>query len=156
MSHYRILSFEELESLSKEFVEFLVLNGITADHWVDIKSEKPDHAEQIIEYFSEAIFEQIFQKAQFLRKISEKEIICYQCLKVRIVVIGVRLSNQSKSNFLTDDFNDILANAKEGEIIIFHGKEKYEMKREHQLFNLTNQGFSISDGKYFKAISTGL
>jgi hypothetical protein len=156
VAHYRLLNKEELEGLSKEFIEFLVLNGITADQWVDMKTDAPAYAEQVIEYFSEAIFEQIFRKAQFLRKITEKEIICYQCLHVRIVVIGIKLAENSNSNFLTDDFDAILNNSEEGDITIFHGKEKYEKKREHHMFKLVEQGFSISDGKYFKAISTGL
>ena len=154
--NYRILNKEELEGLSKEFIEFLVLNGITADNWVEIKEEFPERAEEIIVYFSEAIFEQVFQKAQFLRKVSEREIICYQCLAVRIVVVGVKLAENVKGNFLTDDFNTLVNSLNDGDITIFHGKEKYIKKREHHLFKLTNQGFSITDGSYFKAISSGL
>lgn len=156
MANYRVLTREELDGLSKEFIEFLVLNGITADDWETIKKDDHDNAHQIIEYFSEAIFEQIFRKAQFLRKVSEKEILCYQCLSVRIVVLGIRMADNKPLNFLTDDFDMMLAEANEGDFTIFHGKEKYSGKREHHMFDLTNQGFSISDGKYFKAISAGL
>lgn len=154
--NYRLLKKAELEGLSKEFIEFLVLNGITAENWIEIKEEFPDRADEIIIYFSEAIFEQIFQKAQFLRKVTEREIISYQCLAVRIVVVGVKLEEHVQANFITDDFNTLVAKLKDGDIKIFHGKEKYIKKREHHLFNLTNQGFSISDGVYFKAISSGL
>lgn len=156
MPNYRILKTDELEALSKEFIEFLILNGITAEDWVQIKSDSPEQTNQIIEYFSETVFEQIFRKAEFLKKITEKEILCYHCLHVRIVIIGIKLGDNSALNFLTDDYEKILKASKEGEITIFHGKEKYSKKREHQLFDLTNRGFSISDGKYFKAISSGL
>jgi hypothetical protein len=155
---YRVLNKEELEGLSNEFIQFLVLNGIPADEWVKIKEEHPDRAEEIISFFSETIFEQIFRKAQFLRKISTHEIICYQCLAVRMVLVGVRVDKGSDIDFRKDDFQEILQKHKEGnlDLKIFHGKDKYTIKREHQLFQMTTQGFSISDGSFFKALSLGL
>ena len=154
--NYRVLNKAELEGLSKEFIEFLVLNGITAEDWENIKSEFPERAEEIIAYFSEAVFEQIFRKVQFMERITEREILCYQCLAVRIVVVGVRLADHVDKNFLKDDIKSLLKDLSDGDLIIFHGKEKYEGKREHHLYKLSLNNFSISEGEYFKAISSGL
>ena len=49
MPKYRLLTLEELQELEKEFVEYLVLNGITADDWEKIKKENPSSARHIIE-----------------------------------------------------------------------------------------------------------
>ena len=34
------LSLSELESLEKEFIEFLAANGIDSDYWVKLKKEE--------------------------------------------------------------------------------------------------------------------
>ena len=41
MVKYRALTHEELESMEKEFIDFLVLNGITGEDWEKLKNEKP-------------------------------------------------------------------------------------------------------------------
>ena len=45
---YERLSKNELEELEKEFVDFLVVNGITAQDWVAIKENEPLNADEII------------------------------------------------------------------------------------------------------------
>lgn len=65
MAKYRLLTIEELKELENEFVEFLVLVGITADDWVKIKCEKPDKADSMITLFSDVVFEKIMRKTQF-------------------------------------------------------------------------------------------
>ncbi|MEY2924715.1 MAG: hypothetical protein RLZZ337_1263, partial [Bacteroidota bacterium] len=46
---YERLAQEELEKLQDDFVNFLVVNGITADDWVSIKENEPLNADQIVE-----------------------------------------------------------------------------------------------------------
>ena len=48
MTKYRRLTLEELEELQKEFVDFLVINGITAEDWVKLKDNEVDKSELII------------------------------------------------------------------------------------------------------------
>jgi len=59
MPKYRILSSEELELLEKEFIEFLVINGITADEWQKIKASEPEKTKKFIELFSDVVFEKL-------------------------------------------------------------------------------------------------
>jgi hypothetical protein len=47
MAKYRLLTLEELKSMEKEFVDFLVLNGIPGEDWVKLKDTDPDRAEGI-------------------------------------------------------------------------------------------------------------
>ena len=48
MAKYRLLSSDELKALEKEFVEYLVVNGITADEWERLKKEENDKAKDPI------------------------------------------------------------------------------------------------------------
>ena len=38
---YERISIDELEKLEKEFIDFLVVNGISPIDWVSIKENKP-------------------------------------------------------------------------------------------------------------------
>ena len=54
MKYTRIPS-DELEKLEDEFVNFLVVNGITADDWVAIKENEPMNAAEIVDQFSDVV-----------------------------------------------------------------------------------------------------
>ena len=66
-NNYRRLNTEELASLEKEFIDFLVVNGITAPDWEQMKKDNPENSDQMIELFSEVVFEGIFRKTKFLK-----------------------------------------------------------------------------------------
>ena len=51
---YRELTTLELKELEKEFIDYLIVNGITADDWVKIKEEQQEKAEDIITLFSDS------------------------------------------------------------------------------------------------------
>jgi hypothetical protein len=51
MSKYRTLKRDELKILEKDFVQFLVTNGIMANDWELLKIEEPEKAEGLIEMF---------------------------------------------------------------------------------------------------------
>ena len=77
MAKYRLLTAEELELFEKEFIDYLVVNGITADDWEKIKSEDQFKAEQIMALFSDVVFEKIMRQTQFLNKIEVASISGY-------------------------------------------------------------------------------
>ena len=49
---YRKLSLEELKPLDKEFINFLVVNGVSAKDWTVIKTKNPKQADKILDAFS--------------------------------------------------------------------------------------------------------
>ena len=56
---YRRLTLEELEPLENEFIDFLVVNGIIADDWRHLLAHDLEKSNQIIDAFSEVVFEGI-------------------------------------------------------------------------------------------------
>ena len=138
MKHYRRLTKEELEPLEQEFVEFLVVNGITADDWVKLKEEESEKANKMIDLFSEVVFEGIFRKAQFLEIRTKQFVHAYQCLTDKIVLVGAEVTDPA---------------ANVADLNIFMTEKPYGAKREHELFEMTQKGCSISDGELFKSLS---
>lgn len=73
MPKYRRLNQQELNELQKEFVEFLVINGITAEQWQSIKKNHPEEAEKTIDLFSDVVLEASLRKISHLKKIEGNE-----------------------------------------------------------------------------------
>ena len=66
---YSRLSAEQLRELEKEFVDFLVVNGIVAEDWIALKENEPLNADKIIDQFSDVVWEGTLRKLKYLNKI---------------------------------------------------------------------------------------
>ncbi len=149
---YRRLTKEELVELEKEFVEFLVVNGIVADDWGKLKQNEPDKAEQIIEQFSDVIFEGTLRKIQFVDIVSKSKLYTFQCLPDKIILRGLEAKEGSNLDFLDDGkVQELLANSS-ADIQLVKSEKNYHPNREEELFGMLQRGALISDGKWFKAI----
>lgn len=153
MMKYRTLSNIELKEFEKEFISFLVINGIEAKDWVDIKEVNKDKAEVIIDQFSDVVFESIFRKTMFLKHISSKSIKCFQYLENEIVLVGLDADINSDINFLGEQaLNSIILNQSKN-IKVYQTKKVYNKVRETEMFEMTNNGAQLSKGELFKQIS---
>ena len=143
---YRQLTQKELNEFEKEFIDFLVVNGITADEWVNLKSNDKEKAELIIDKFSDVIFESILRKVNYLEFISAKSIKCFQCLKDKMVLVGIDAPKNSNIDFtksIPTNFDDLE---------VYTTEKSYLKQRELELFNLIESGAQISRGEWFKKL----
>jgi len=151
--NYRRLSKEELASLEKEFIDFLVVNGITALDWERLKLEEIGKADHLVDLFSEVVFEGIFRKAKFLEIKTQRFVHAYQCLDDKIILVGIE-SSHKQLDFLNNEVSIIDQLKLTGnDVQLFMTDKQYEGKREHELFRMTEHGCQISDGVLFKSLS---
>ena len=66
MPKYRLLSTEELLDFEKEFIDYLIVNGIDAREWESMQSSNKEDYNRIIELFSDVVFEKILRQTRFL------------------------------------------------------------------------------------------
>ncbi|MFY0605438.1 MAG: hypothetical protein JXR10_01915 [Cyclobacteriaceae bacterium] len=152
---YRELSTDELNALEKEFVDYLIVNGITADNWVRIKEEELEKAEDIITLFSDVVMEGVLRKIQYLEFRSSRDIKTFQCLTDKIVLVGMTTTNE-RIDFTNESFfASASVNPPEG-VKVYTTEKSYKIKREEELFKMIQAGCEISDGKLFKTISMSL
>ena len=137
MVKYRRLKSEELNELSDEFVEFLVVNGIVASDWEKMKKDKPLKAEKMIELFSDVVFESILRKNMFLDFIAKNDVKAFQFLEKEVVLVG-SIARTEK------------------DVKIYTTTKAYLKSREEEMFDLIQAGAEISDGKLFKKLAVEL
>jgi hypothetical protein len=127
---YERISQEELEKMEKEFIDFLVINGITAADWVSIKENEPLNADKIINQFSDVVWESILRSTKYLDKIEENTSYFFKCDVEDIYLIMINKGNKTKK-----------ATSK-----------KYAKSREQEMFSMILSGCVISDGENFKEL----
>ena len=159
MAKFRLLTIEELKEMEKEFVEYLILVGITADDWVKIKNEDPENAENIVHLFSDVVFEKIMRETQFIEKRETKELIALQCLKDKFVLIGLNASKVPdlmeggyEANLLDHEYLKKAMQSPPSNLEVYTTEIPYKLSREEEIFKMTKEGFDISDGKLFKTL----
>lgn len=154
MPKYTRLSPSELKELEKEFIEFLVINGITADDWVQLKEDEIEKAEKIIDHFSDVIWEGVLRKTSFLETRSQQEIMTFQCLEDKLILMGLKIDDPS-IDLTTQEGNDQVEKLRP-ETKLFTQEKKYQSNRERELFDMIQNGCTYSDGKLFKTIALAL
>ena len=130
---YTRLPKEELESFENEFVEFLVINGITAEDWTKIKETESHIAEDLIDQFSDVIWAGVLRKIEYLSKIEEEIAYYFKCEPEDIHLIRVTQT--------------------EGKAIQELASKKYLKVRELELFEMIQNGCEISDSKSYDLLS---
>jgi hypothetical protein len=153
---YRILTREELQELEKEFVEYLVLNGITAQDWVKMKEQRKEEAEEIIVLFSDVVFESIMRKVKFLESRGKKYIRIFQCLPEQLVMVAMEADENTASDFSDPTWlQQAMQNPPAG-IKVYTTSKPYTMLREREVFEMTQTGCFITDDRIFKTLSLAL
>ncbi|MCM5663464.1 DUF6495 family protein [Galbibacter mesophilus] len=147
---YRRLTKEQLEEMHPEFINFLATQSITADEWKDIKTNKPEVAEEEIDVFSDLVWEGVLGKVEYLENISDAEMHLFHLgnkemglIAVRVHQPGVNLTTEAgfdwfKKNFLTDAVEMMTA------------KKAYSEDPNKDKFELIEKGAVITKGELFR------
>ena len=154
---YRRLTKEELVELEKEFTRFLASQAIPASEWEVLKSQKPNQANELMDIFSDMVFEQILQKVEYLEMKSPKDIKTIHCHENKMVMIGMLVEGNTSLN-LTQNLSPEqmmqqlqLSGAK---LKLFSAEKKYDKERNVEIFEWMEKGALISkDGMLFKTLS---
>jgi len=154
---YRRLNRDELEDLREEFVQFLSANSIPADEWVRIKAEKPEVANELIDLFSDIVWEKILSKIDFLemRKANAMRVMKFDDKKAEMVEIRME---GDRFDF-TDP--DTIRRVAEGSVDlnafkpkVLKGSKTYTESREHELFHYLQNGAKPCKEVFWRAVQS--
>ena len=147
-----MLTTEELQELEKEFIEFLILNGIAAKDWLSIKTEHPQKAMRMVELFSDVVFNRILRQTRFLERREQKELKTLQCLDEKFILVGLNASKIHDANLSDENYMKAAIADPPSGLEIYTSDIAYNKSREEEIFDLVENGFEIADGKLFKTL----
>ena len=154
MTKYRRLSIDELKSLEKEFIEFLVLNGIPAEEWKKIKKEDAK-AQGMIGSFSDVVFEKILREIEYIAHYSTHSVKIFACRAEEIHLIGVDTST-SDIDFTTERGIQRLATDPPKDLQIYQSSKGYHPTREQEIFKMLGQGCVKTDSSLYQLLANSL
>lgn len=151
---YQRLSTAELENLKDDFIRFLASQGIDAEAWQKMKTEDLSSAEEIIDIYSDLVYDQALSKCQYVEHISAKEFKAIHYKEEEAVVFGIRVKEDSDINLNTDNFHkDVERGLSNNEIEVFTATKKHEKLREQEMFEWIKNGAYMADEKWFNQMS---
>ena len=78
------LSSSELESLEKEFIAFLAVNGIDSDYWIKLKETDNEKAEDLVDVFSDIVWKKNLDEIKFLEHRTNNSLKLFHCKKTQL------------------------------------------------------------------------
>lgn len=155
---YRRLTLDELKELEADFVKFLAANTVTSDDWVSLKSAKPEKAEQLIELFSDIVFEKVIGNVQFLEHRMAKDLRLFECLENEIKLIGVKVEGVDSINFTekqsSEEMFSSFRTAPAGSVKMYSANKAYKNNdRSMELFGMMENGCLISKGELYQTLA---
>ncbi len=152
---YRILSDIELKELEKEFIQFLVANGIDDAEWKKINNTNSDRAIELVELFSDVVFEKAFIKVQFLEHLEPASIKVFMFTSDKIYLIGID-SAHPEIDFRDKDVMTALATnflEYKDKLHIYKTNKPIAENREAEIFKMLKDGCLVIDEDRFKAFA---
>lgn len=153
---YKRLTNDELSELEKEFVRFLSTYQITAQDWEKMKDTEPKKVEELIEVFSDLVYEKTLTNIEYLEFKTPNDIKTFHCQKDIIVMMGLMVEGDVTIDF-TQDFSpekmSELIQKSNAQVNLYSAEKEYKGGREAELFRMLDWGCLISkDGHLYKTL----
>ncbi len=149
MAKYRELSIEELESMEKEFIDFLALNGIPGDDWIKLKKDDPQRADSLCTTFSDVVFTKILTKCKYIEQYTERHMVSVFCDKNKMYLLGLEAPESFNIDFTDPAYITKMQTDPPKNLHIIKSEKKYNQEREVELWKMISDGFIISDQKLY-------
>lgn len=140
---YRRLHSKELEDFRREFIQFLATNSITAEDWTRIKTAQPEKAGQLLDIFSDIVWEKVLEKVTYLEFRSPNQLTLMKFDDERAEMINIKIKDQHFDFSNSDDLKKIgdgRVKLKSLKPKITRGKKKHQKLREMEAFYYMEQG----------------
>ncbi len=146
---YSRLTKEQFEALHQEFINFLATQSITAEEWQEIKTNKPEVAEQELDVFSDLVWEGVLNNTEYIEHISAQQMHLFHLDENHMHVIAVQIKNAI--NITTKEgFDWLRQNLMDDDVEFLQAKKDYSDDRNKDKFTLIQQGGVITKGDLYK------
>ncbi|MGB5318741.1 DUF6495 family protein [Eudoraea sp.] len=147
---YTRLSKQQFEELHKEFINFLATQSITAEEWKDLKTNKPEVAEEELDIFSDLVWEGVLSKVVYLENISKQHMHLFHLAEKEMKLISVKVMNQEVDLTTSLGFNWFKKNWQSDFVEYLNASKAYSKDRNLDVFGLIREGAVITKGELYQ------
>ncbi len=147
---YIRLSKEQFESLHKEFAFFLATQSIEKIQWDQIKTENSKLTDQLLDLFSDMVWDQSLKKIIYLENRSDHHLFLFKCQDACIDLILIQLEKDCPSLMQEDYKYWFTKNLSDPRVSIFESSRTFDEVFNSEKFKLMKKGAIVTDGKTFE------
>ncbi len=157
---YRLLTIPELQSVEKEFVQFLASHSIVAAEWEALKANEPEKVTGLVSIFSEIFWEKALSNLSCLIQRHPRLLRAYRADGPRIELIEIRLSEATSHRFSDDEswhlFRSGQLTLNELKAEVFKGNKNAGTERNRELFTLLERGAEPCSCEFFDQLTNAI
>ena len=153
---YTRLSKEQFESLNEKFAVFLAAQSIDKIQWDQIKSQIPSLTEELLDLFSDMVWDQSLDKIIYLENRSDHHLFLFKCEDSRIDLTLIKLKEDCPSLMQKDYKQWLVGHLSDPRVTIFESSRSFPEDFKDEKFKLMNKGATISDGETFEDLKSFL
>ncbi|OBX25990.1 hypothetical protein LX77_00325 [Gelidibacter algens] len=146
---YTRLTKEQFEELHQEFINFLATQSITAEEWTDIKTNKPEVAEEELDVFSDLVWEGVLSKVIYLEHISPQQMHLFHLKEKDMQLIAVKLNRDTADLTTSEGFEWLRDNLLSDDVEFLTANKVYSEDKALDKFKLIQQGGVITKGDLY-------
>lgn len=151
---YKRLNTEELSALQPDFVNFLASMQITASDWEKMKKEEHEKANELIDVFSDVVYDKVLSKISYLEYRDIKTLNIFYFAEDKIKLVGLRVKEGGKLDLTAPDVLEQWTENNNASVNIIRSERDYEKEKQLEIFELLQNGCLITDDKLFKLLSS--
>ena len=150
---FRSLSIDELKELETEFKQFLIINQVYNEEWIEMNQKDLEKANALVDLFSDQVLEKVYSKIDFLEKRDRHAFSVFAVTKTDIETITIQSKNQS-IELVTNSQIETALNQHLNELEIYCGTKKLAKDKCDEVFDLIKEGCSISSFDVWHSFSS--
>jgi cag pathogenicity island protein 24 len=147
---YARLTKQQFEELHQEFITFLATQSITAQEWEEIKTKKPEVAEEELDIFSDLVWEGVLQKAEYLENLAPQHMFLFKIEPTKINLIGVKVLDESKDITTAEGYAWLQQNFSKDQVEFYTASKDFSKDKHADIFKLVQQGAVITKGELYQ------
>jgi hypothetical protein len=155
---YRRLTLDEFQQLEPEFKRFLATHHLQPEDWEHLKKHDPDRVAQLLDQFSDIVFDEVLGKVTCLEQRKPRELTVFYFAADQLQMAGLQVKSTDPAIDLTNP--DVVAKLAEdastllqdGEVEVFTTEKPYVRTRKQELLQFWEAGCHVSREALFQAL----
>jgi uncharacterized pyridoxamine 5'-phosphate oxidase family protein len=152
---FRSLTIDELKELETEFKQFLIINQVYNEEWIEMNQKDLEKANALVDLFSDQVLEKVYGKIDFLEKRDKNAFSVFAITKNDIETITIQSKNQT-IELLTNAQIETALNQHLNELEIYCGTKKLAKDKCDEVFDIIKEGCSITTFDVWHSFSSFL
>jgi hypothetical protein len=150
---YRYLTDEELSYFAEELKQFLIINGIYNEEWIEMNSQEPEKAKALVGIFSDQVLTKIYHNISYLElRSDERCTVMHLTDSISEILIMERKPENLFPVFNSPEEIHVALTKNLPDIQFFKAQKSNSQPKEELIHHYLQQGFVPSSKEFWDSL----